>query len=189
MAMSLAPQRLGEPVQTGLREKFGEKMQKMQKGDSSMFEEMLINVGPKFISAATPNYEQQINSDLDAQQLQIKLFVNDVKQREKVPELYSYLKYCTVVPFSKLSSFVKTDVETLASLLLNLKHKTRNLRWRPGNGPLSGKPLSSAEVEFCIIKDLVYVAEFRSARRVSDFFIRNILKLEDLIQDLETIRR
>jgi len=188
VAISLAPQRLNENLQNALRDKFGDKIQRMQRGEIAIYEEMLNYSLPKFISDATPNFAQENNSDQDAQRLQLKILMQDIKQRQNLPEIYSYLKLCTVVGLPKLAAFLKTDEDTLNQMLVNLKHKTRNLRWRAGGGPASGKYVSSAEVDFCVIKDLVHVAEYKAARRYGEFFIRQILRLEDSIHDIQDIQ-
>jgi len=69
-------------------------------------------------------------------------------------------------------------------VLLKLKHKTRNLRWSSGGSMSSGRWISSSEVEFFLDKDMVNIQEHRAVRRYGDFFIRNILKYQDMIDDL-----
>jgi translation initiation factor 3 subunit L len=97
--------------------------------------------------------------------------LNDVKQRAAIPDTVSYLKLCTSISVSKLASFLKTDEDNAVQGLLNMKIKTRALRWR-GGAPASGTVVSSAELDVAVSRDTVYVSEYKAARRFGEFFIR-----------------
>jgi len=78
----------------------------------------------------------------------------------------------------------KYDDDYTATILLKLKHKARNLRWTVGGSPSSGRWTSSSEVEFFLDKDVVNIVEHRAVRRYGDFFIRNIIKYQEMIDEL-----
>jgi len=109
-----------------------------------------------------------------------------MQQRQKMADIYSYLKLCTTVSTDKLSKFLNTDEETCSSWLLSLKHKTRNLRWK-GGSPLSGDWVSAADVDFVVNKDTIHVSEYKAPRQFGGFFIRQILKFEDTIQYADAV--
>lgn len=66
----------------------------------------------------------------DMTALQTKMFLVEMNERKRLPEIYSYLKLCTNVSLQKLSDFLHIDQATCLTELLCLKHKTRSLRWR-----------------------------------------------------------
>ena len=64
-------------------------------------------------------------------QLQSKRFLAEMTERQRLPEIYSYLKLCTNVSLQKLSDFLHIESKQQCfTELLCLKHKTRSLRWR-----------------------------------------------------------
>jgi len=173
----LSPQNLDESVAGSVRDR-------RKKTPEQLFEESC----PKFISPCSPNYADlssrtgEVHEALD---LQKRIFLNEFKQRMDIPDLYTYLKMCTNVHLSKLGKFLSKSEEETTVTLLKLKHKTRNLRWS-GASPSSGKWVSAAEVDFVVDKDVVHIRESRAERPYADFFIRNILKYQDMIDDLST---
>jgi len=77
----------------------------------------------------------------------------------------------------------KRDEET-ATILLKLKHKTRNLRWQSSGSASSGRWVSSSEVDFYLDKDVVHIGDHTQGRRYGDFFLRHILKYQAMIDEL-----
>jgi translation initiation factor 3 subunit L len=57
MAYALSPEPFDDSILNEIREKLGEKLVRMQKGDLSAYEEVFFGSAPKFIHAASPNYE------------------------------------------------------------------------------------------------------------------------------------
>lgn len=54
MAVSLFPQRIDDQVHSNLRDKYGDRMLKMQRGDNETFEELFAYCCPKFVSPNIP---------------------------------------------------------------------------------------------------------------------------------------
>jgi len=154
-----------------------------KKTPEQLFEESC----PEFISICPPHYAQLPKAGepiRDALSVQKRIFLNEFKQRMDIPDIYSYLKMCTNVHISKLAKFLQKGEEDTATTLLKLKHKTRNLRWFSGASASSGKWVSTAEVDFYVDKDMVYVRESRPERPFGEVFIRHILKYQDMIEEL-----
>jgi len=192
IAVSLAHYPLNNTLQTALRDKFPEKQTRMNKGELAVFDEVFDKSCPQFITAATPNYALKINTELDARQHQKRIFLNDISERASLPEILSYLKLCSTVSVSRLASFLKWDEAKLIQELLALKHKTRNMQWRPGGsgvggGPLAGKLTSAAELNFAMSRDVMHVAEYRTQSRYPDYFVRKSLRLEEIIYDINHV--
>lgn len=49
--------RIDESIHLQLREKYGDKMLRMQKGDPQVYEELFSYSCPKFLSPVVPNYD------------------------------------------------------------------------------------------------------------------------------------
>jgi translation initiation factor 3 subunit L len=185
IAVSLCPQRIDETVHAVLRDKYVDKMIKMQRGDETVFDELFSFACPKFITPAAPNYdeEQPQNYNQEAYQLQLKLFLVDVRQQMQLPIIRSYLKLYSTISTDKLATFLDMEEATLRTYLLCFKHKTHNLIWTGGN-PLNGKHASSSDVDFYIDQDMIHIVDSKVTRRYGEFFIRHINKFEEIIKDL-----
>jgi translation initiation factor 3 subunit L len=182
IATTLCPYNLDDSLESNIREKFESAVEGMRKCDTKAFEEMFNECCPKFVNVVEPVYEgEPTNQDLF--RLQRRIFINEIQQRAHIPNVSGYLKVCKTVTAAKMASFLKTDPDDLHTWLMALKHKTRSLRWKSGS-PSSGQWLTSSEVDFFVRKAMVHIAEPTIPRRYGDFFIRNILKFEDLIADI-----
>jgi translation initiation factor 3 subunit L len=181
ICLVLCPQRIDESINQQLREKNGDKMLKMQKGDIAVFEESFSFACPKFISPIPPNYDNPpSNSHLDPFSLQLRMFKVEVQQQSIIPVIRSYLKLYTTMSISKLASLSELDEGTLRTALLCFKHKQRNMVWTKGSDALEGEFQSSPETDFYINNDMIHIADTKIARRYGDFFIRQINKIEEI---------
>ncbi|XP_073122674.1 uncharacterized protein [Henckelia pumila] len=70
------------------------------------------------------------------------------------------------------------DEPTLRTILITYKHKTHSV-------DSDGKFLSNADVDFYIDDDTVHVVESKPAKRYGDYFMRQIVKLEGLMNDID----
>jgi len=184
IAVTLCPQRIDENIHSLLREKYSDKMVRMQRGDDASFKELFCFACPKFVTAAPLNYDELLSSsNHEALRVQLKLFINEVRQQTLIPTIRSYLKLYTTLKTAKLADFLDVDQEVLRTQLLCVKHKTRNLIWN-GGPVLSGKWASSSDVDFYVDQDMIHIANTKLSRRYSEFFIRHILKFEEIIVDL-----
>jgi translation initiation factor 3 subunit L len=254
IAVALCPQRIDENVNLTLREKYSDKMYRMQRGDVATFEELFVFACPKFVlssadqleaadSAAAAAASASAATDatdagddaLNAQaasssssssptdavaataaagklvlpsgaapaagagaaakkkprvihnaavRLQLELFMGEVRQQILLPTIRSYLKLYTTIGLDKLSSFLDMDRQQLVELLLCIKHKTYAQRWQSGTPPLDGPFSASTDVRFFIDNDMVCIASGRGPRRYSDYYIRHINRLDDLVHEL-----
>ena len=179
IALTLSPQRIEEHVNAILKDKFGDIMQRLQKGDEALMSERFLHGCPKMIWPAVPDYDNAEAMALAAdqqhrQRQQLKVFLNDVRQQEVVPTIRSFLKLYTSIELSKLAKFLDVDEATLGEHLLCYKHKIRNraaTKW------------AASEVEFFIENGMVHVGDTKVLRRFGEYFIRNSKKLDAIIAD------
>mmetsp|Transcript_20006 Transcript_20006/g.29749 ORF Transcript_20006/g.29749 Transcript_20006/m.29749 type:complete len:561 (-) Transcript_20006:26-1708(-) len=186
ITVTLCPQRIDEQVHSALREKYGEKMQRMQLGESAPFEEIFSFACPKFVNPAIPDYSQQSqkNQEKNALHAQLSTFMNEVKQQLLLPTIRSYLKLYTTIDLEKLANFLDIDQSTLINHLLCIKHKTHSVRWHSGLAPLDGVPTTATDIRFYIDNDMIHIMSNKGPRRYSDYYIRHIHKFEHVISSL-----
>jgi translation initiation factor 3 subunit L len=115
IAVTLSPQRIDESVHNTLRDKNQDKLQRMQRGELSAFEELFCYGCPKFVTVATPDYGQapSQNTTQDALRRQVSIFIKEVSQQSSLPVMRSYLKLYTTIGTGKLASFLDTDEDTV----------------------------------------------------------------------------
>lgn len=184
-------------------------------GDLSEFETSFSFACPKFLSPVPPSYDNPPMMSADAAahkeplRLQLKVFMDEVKQQLLLPTVRSYLKLYTSMPMDKLATYMNMSVDELENHLLCFKHKMMNVVWTKGTSGLEGEFLSESEVwqvllldqdfrhlhfffflqvDFYIDKNMIHIADTKVDRRYGDFFIRQIHKFEELNRGLKTLK-
>ncbi|XP_064594734.1 eukaryotic translation initiation factor 3 subunit L-like [Liolophura sinensis] len=189
ISLVLHPMRIDESVHSQLREKFADRMLRMQKGDMGEFETSFSFACPKFLSPVPPNYDQMTPTfHKEPFLLQLKVFLQEVTQQILLPTIRSYLKLYTTLPMSKLATFMDLTDEELQTNLMCFKHKMKNVVWTKGTSGLEGEFQSASEVDFYIDKDMIHIADTKVARRYGDFFIRQIHKFEEITHNLKQVQ-
>jgi translation initiation factor 3 subunit L len=186
IAISLCPQRIEENIHSAIRDK----LNKLQRGDEAFLKEFSMAC-PKSISAS-PIYAHDDSSPAQNSETLHRLwcflggsFQEQFRQQQQyIPTLRSYLKLYTTIKISKLSQIMEIDEETLRTQLICFKHKTRNIAWN-GGPLLSGTWSSSSEIDFYIDQDMIHIVSNRVSRRNSEFFIKYIIKFEEILSELE----
>jgi len=178
-------QRLDDSVNTILRDKYADKIARMQRGESSAFEDVFSYACPKFILPCAPNYDQPMNYNQDAFQVQVRVFSQEVEQQLQMPTIRSYLKLYRSIGIEKLARFRDTELDTFRNQLLALKHKSYQLQTDRTNAALTeGKRTAASDVHFFISGDMVHIDESREEQRFGDHFISHMHKFEEVITDV-----
>uniref|UniRef100_H2ZZ48 Eukaryotic translation initiation factor 3 subunit L n=1 Tax=Latimeria chalumnae TaxID=7897 RepID=H2ZZ48_LATCH len=186
LVLTMYPMRIDESIHTQLREKYGDKMLRMQKGDLQVYEELFSFACPKFLSPVVPNYDNvHPNYHKEPFLQQLKVFMEEVQQQAQLSTIRSFLKLYTTMPVAKLAGFLDLTEQEFRIQLLVFKHKMKNLVWISGISALDGEFQSASEVDFFIDKDMIHIADTKVARRYGDFFIRQIHKFEELNKTLK----
>ncbi|XP_034259212.1 eukaryotic translation initiation factor 3 subunit L isoform X2 [Pantherophis guttatus] len=186
IALAMYPMRIDESIHLQLREKYGDKMLRMQKGDPQVYEELFSYSCPKFVSPVVPNYDNvHPNYHKEPYLQQLKVFADEVQQQAQLSTIRSFLKLYTTMPVTKLAGFLDLTEQEFCIQLLVFKHKMKNLVWTSGISALDGEFQSASEVDFYIDKDMIHIADTKVARRYGDFFIRQIHKFEELNRTLK----
>ncbi|KAF7830130.1 Eukaryotic translation initiation factor 3 subunit L [Senna tora] len=180
VCLSLCPQNklIDETVNSQLREKYGEKIIRMQRYDDEAFaiyDELFSYACPKFITPSAPSFEEPpINYNQDAYRLQLKLFLYEVKQQQLLSGVRTFLRAYSTISLAKLASYMEVDEATLRTILLTYKHKTHSV----GS---DRKIVSNADVDFYVDDDLIHVVESKSSKRYGDYFLRQIVKIQNVL--------
>ena len=101
-----------------------------------------------------------------------------------MPALRSYLKLYTTIGVAKLATLADADEATFRERLQCLKHKSHQLT-SSGGAPLDGTWQSVAEVDFYVAGEVAHVADVSLVRQHSDYFVKQISKLEEIIHSLK----
>jgi len=168
MLVSLCPYALEENLQSLLREKYAEKVDRMARGEVAIFEELFQFACPKFLTPCAPDYNDTTLENLsqEATRQQCQLFMNMVQQSVSHNTIRSYLKLYTTIPMSKLADFLGWSEEEFQRHILSLKHHSTEQVWNGGSAT-AGVWASSSDVDFYIDGDMVHVAETKTVRRSS----------------------
>ncbi|KAG1330369.1 eukaryotic translation initiation factor 3 subunit L [Cocos nucifera] len=187
ICLSLCPQTklVEENVSTQLKDKYSEKMLKMQRYDDeayAVYDELFSYACPKFITPSAPILEEPLtNYNQDAYRLQLKLFLYEVKQQQLLAGVRSFLKLYSTISIGKLATYMEVDEPTLRTILMTYKHKMHAV-------DSDGKIISNADVDFYIDEDIIHVVESKSTKRYGDYFLRQILKFEEMISELDRVK-
>lgn len=169
---ALSPSRLDDNILNIVKERFGEQVGKMSRGEEGIpaFEELFTYACPKFVSANPPPYEDADalaayleEPHVDPAQRHLKNFINDVRAQLSVPTLRSFLKLYTSLGTSKLAGFLDTDEEEMVQQLMVLKQASRSVG-RVGNekGLLEGSTVSNNDLDFVIDEVMLRSTSYRS---------------------------
>jgi len=187
LLVSLCPYRLEENLQTLLREKYAEKVSRMQRGDRATFEELFSFACPKFVDPSPPNYDALENLNQAATKHQCTMFMKQVMQSVSHPTIRSFLKLYTTIPTNKLGAFLGWTEDEFIKNVCSLKHKSHELVWNGGSAT-SGIYASSSDVEFYIDDDMVHINDPKVVRHFDEFFIKHINKFDEIVRDLNESR-
>ncbi|ANB11099.1 hypothetical protein AWJ20_3896 [Sugiyamaella lignohabitans] len=177
ICVALCPTRLDDIIHTGMREKYGEQLSKMNRGGPDAlktFEELFVFAAPKFISPTPPDFEHP-EYNVEPLQHHLKIFLETVKTANLGYTLKNYLNLYATMDIRKLSGFLETDVELLRSALVSFKIKNKQTKWTEG-ALLDGESVNVSEIDIALDNDLIHIAESKDGRKFADWFIRNTLK-------------
>eukprot|EP00899_Mesostigma_viride_P013763 jgi/Mesvir1/22388/Mv17879-RA.1 len=147
---------LEEAVSSVLRDKYGEKMARMQRMEEVVFDELFAYGCPKFVCAAPPTIEGGLGDHhQEAFVLQLKLFLAEIRQQQLLPAIRSYLKLYSTITISKLADLMEVEESVLRTQLLCLKAKAIH-SYAQGGGAQRG---THHDVDFFIDGDMVHVAD------------------------------
>ena len=171
-----------DAVLSATRDKYADKMGRMQRGDEAVFDDLFSFACPKFVSPARPPYDDAAsvdNANQEAYRTQLRLFLAEVRQHAALPTLRSVLQLYTTIPMAKLAALLEIEPAAVSQQLLALKHKQRGGAW---GGTLEGA--ANVELDFYCDGDMVHVRDTKVVRQHADFFARHVVKFDAIASDI-----
>ncbi|KAM0925181.1 hypothetical protein ACQ4PT_004370 [Festuca glaucescens] len=179
ICLSLCPQNnlIDENVSIELKGKYGTQMTKMLRCDGEKYYDELFSFAcPKFIAASPSVFYNQ-----DTYRLQLKLFLAEVKQQQLLLGVRSFLKLFSVITIGKLAQHMGSNETSLREILMAYTHKTHAV-------DNDGHIISNADFDFYIDEDTIHVTEPKSIKHHNDYFLKHILKFEEVIGELAQLQ-
>jgi translation initiation factor 3 subunit L len=177
MCVSFSPVRLDDTIHTALREKYGEKFARLQRGGLEalpLYEELFKASAPKFISPTPPDFDNP-SLNIDPLDHHLAIFMDEVKNTLYNPTVKSYLKLYSTMDLKKLAGFLEVQPEELRIWLLVNKQRSRQIRNSEG-GLLEGELVNNSELDYAIEGDLIHISEAKQGRRLVDWYLRNLAR-------------
>ncbi|KAI5007364.1 hypothetical protein ZWY2020_050809 [Hordeum vulgare] len=185
ICLSLCPQNnlIDENVGIELKGKYGTEMEKMLRCDGVAYHDELFSFAcPKFIAAWPPVLEEPFTDyNQDVYRLQLKLFLDEVKQHQFLGDIRSFLKVFSAITIGKLAQHMKLNEDSLRTILLAYTRKTHAV-------DNYGKITSSADFDFYIDEEIIHATESKSSKHHRDYFLTHISKLEEVIGELGKVQ-
>ena len=183
MSLSLTARSPMDGILEELREKHSDHLNRLRKGDSNAYEELFASSCPKFVSCVLPAIEGTTNTHLEAAKFQQNLFLKEVRQQARIPNIRSYLKLYSSIDTTKLASFLNISVPELRALLLSCKHKSRSFEHVTG-APVSGQWVEErkGDTSFFVSLDMVHVSETKTTKSYIEPLLDGIHKLDDMVR-------
>jgi translation initiation factor 3 subunit L len=127
---------LDDHTRSILREKYGDKMAKMNNGEVDVFADLFAFACPKFIatneiiqSMGSGEYaaDPSLSYNQEAYKKQLAVFMEEVQQRAPLPKLKSYLRLYTTIPVQKLAQMMEVTEDELKKNLEVMQEKSSNV--------------------------------------------------------------
>jgi translation initiation factor 3 subunit L len=186
ISVALSPQKVDDSVMQNIKDKHYDKQQKLQKGDSNTFEELFNYTCPKFISPAPADWDSlDTFNPNEAHTRQLNLFLLEVQQQQKFPDIRAYMRLYSVMPVPKLSQFLDLEPDTLRTLLMCYKYKTRQLVQNIHGPPLEGVSTSCSDINYTLDGNMMHMIAQKSQKQYTDIFLQQIVKFQDIIRTIE----
>lgn len=177
ICVSFVPTRLDDTIHTALREKYGDKFTKLQRGGPEalpIYRELFVQSCPKFITPVPPDFDNPA-LNIDPMDHHTEIFMDEVKNTLFNPTVKSYLKLYSTMDLSKLAGFLDIEPEKLRSWLLVNKQRNRQIRWVEG-GLLEGESVNANDLDYAVEGDLIHISEAKQGRRLVDWYLRNLAR-------------
>ena len=158
MCVAFSPTRLDDTIHQALREKYGEDLQKLQRGGPEslpLFETLFRQACPKFITPTLPDFDSP-QTNVDPIDHHCAVFMEEVKANMWNPTVKSYLKLYSTMDVKKLAGFLEVSEEELRCWLLVNKQRSRQIRHtggvekEGGGGLLEGEVVGSGELDYAM---------------------------------------
>lgn len=185
-------QYLDDRLSEKLMDSFADKVQAMRRGSVHVFDELFSSACPRFINTDLPDLANGHDTNQDAYQNQRKLFLDELKQNVRLPELFQYMNLYSSISLEKLAALLDTDLDSIRTQLMCIKNKHFTRIHEGDPDLLSGNFQYSGMVDFYLDVDLKTGVEYlmiqdgNVKKSHAQTMIRHIHKFKDIMKDLKT---
>lgn len=193
LAISLVfyPTNIEETLSNQLRERLGDKLEKLNKYDLTMFSEFFGYGCPKFINPIknltdfkNMPFEKNIAEPINVQK---EILMEKFKKIQNLNNISAILKLYTKIPLAKAAKVLNTTVENLKETLEHYKKRNEAVF---KNTPFESTIIKrfvkpSRQLDFKIEHDMIIVDEIVQNQDYSIVFAKQIQKIEEMMKDLE----
>ncbi|XP_055388845.1 eukaryotic translation initiation factor 3 subunit L-like [Condylostylus longicornis] len=188
---ALSPTRLDETIQVHIQDHLADKHFKLQSDEEDAYREVFLKAAPKFFNPFVSDYsnpQETIGIDKDEPtNRQVNMFLKDASYQNKVFNVRSIAKLYNNLTLTKLSNLMglkqENAVEIVRSEMLCVKNRAEQLIWR--SGPLlSGERVQMlADLDIYLETDTIHVKNLTTQRSYIDYFIKQIHRTQDLLNN------
>jgi translation initiation factor 3 subunit L len=144
-----------------------------------------------FVTCHFPDYDSNQNSYLEMSTLQHSMIMKELRQRSAAQEVTSHLRLCKSISVPGLVNLVnststpdrKADEHTVATWLLNYKHKSRSLCSKGTTSEWQ----SAAAVDFTVSNEVIQVIEKQATRNYGDYFKSQAIKYDSMLRQINAM--
>ncbi|CAD5220265.1 unnamed protein product [Bursaphelenchus xylophilus] len=192
ICLCLQPQRIDEAIQTQLMDRLGERVLRMSNGEIDEFRHCFMQGAPKTLSPTTTVFD---GSNVASEPLirQCNVFLEGIESQICLPVLRGYLKLYTSLPVAKLASFMdigESELDTFVGKLLTFKLIVNELGKDTRERAEQKDPDDDdtvLDLDFFVDNGMIVVAESKVDRRITEHYIKYILKLRDVKKIVDEI--
>eukprot|EP00923_Selenidium_pygospionis_P001501 GHVN01002196.1.p1 GENE.GHVN01002196.1~~GHVN01002196.1.p1 ORF type:complete len:544 (-),score=48.27 GHVN01002196.1:1865-3496(-) len=196
----LSPGGLDDSSAQLIKEKYQEKKDKHQDKffkipvEEDDYKDVFLKACPKFVDPSLLDGPLTGVHPEEPQTRQVEAFLRDVRFQRKVSNVGSFTKLYNNIQLQKLGSLMdikeKNSVEIVRSELLCVKHRGRQMVLATGDDLLGGATVKTlSDVDFYVDNDVVHVKNLKAQQTNVDWFIKQMIKSQELIQELSEPNR
>jgi translation initiation factor 3 subunit L len=200
ICIALCPSKnIDEQIRENIGMKWGEKLRRLYLGEISSFSDLFEIACPRFISAHTPDYDEDTKSSTvaayyEAHNNRINVFLGEIQQHLDCLKLRSYLKLYASIDMERLASFNNISVVDLYEQLMCLRKKTEHstlLTTNDGDNIVSvqsDKTVATTDIEFYIHQNVLVIdslpSDISRKSQMKDFFVKGLHRNVESVKDV-----
>lgn len=193
LAISLVfyPTSVEETLANHMKERLGDKLEKLNKYDLGMFSEAFGYGCPKFINPIKNMHDFKImafeKNIVEPINVQKEILMEKFKKIQNLNNISAVLKLYTKIPVVKAAKVLNTTVENLKEMLevYKLRNET-NFKNTPFESTIIKRFVKiSRQLDFKVENDMIIVDEVVQTQDYSKVFAKQIQKIDEMIKELE----
>lgn len=192
IALVFYPTSIEENLANHLKERLGDKLEKLNKYDLNVFSDAFGYGCPKFIvpiknmqDFKSMGFEKNIVEPINIQK---EILIERFKKIQNLNNITAILKLYSKIPLSKAAKVLNTTVENLKEMLHSYKLRNEaNFKNTPFETTIIKRFVKATRhLDFKIENDLIIVDEFIQTQDYSNSFIKQIQKIDEMMKELES---